>query len=127
MLLIKFLLIALASFSGMNRLRSIRTRFQLTGKLQIHHVIPKTFRNYLRVLGIHENHPDNLILMPTHKGMQSMNLRASRIIHDGGHDSYNAYVQQLLKKANNTDDIRDIQVHLKKRIRNDDASLPWLR
>lgn len=109
----------------MDKLRCVRTRFCLANKVQIHHVIPRQHKNFLREIGYHENDPANLIFMPTRHGMQSMNLREDRFIHDGGHPRYNKYVGKLLQNATDALEILFLQTDLKRRIRIADPDLPW--
>jgi hypothetical protein len=109
----------------MERLRAIRARFNLRGKVQIHHIIPKQYAKYLWDIGISENAPENLILMPTKDGMKTMNLREDRIIHDGGHIAYNKFVGDLLVNALCACHVILIQTELKRRLQSSDPLLPW--
>lgn len=110
----------------MEPLKSIRNRFHLSNKLQIHHIIPREHRQYLRNIGRLESDPENLILMPTKYGMESMNLREDRIVHDCGHPLYNKYVGLLLKNTMDEEYILMIQKNLRRRIQFSDPNLPWL-
>ena len=129
LLLIKILLTVLSSVNnigGMERLKSIRSRFSLQHKVQIHHIIPRQHKKYLRKIGLSEDHRDNLLLMPTKIGMHTMNLRKQRLIHDGGHNAYNKYVKKLIDKMTNERDILLIQKELRKKILIADPELPWV-
>lgn len=110
----------------MEQLKSIRNRFHLNNKVQIHHIIPREHRQYLRNIGHLESDPENLILMPTKYGMLTMNVRENRIIHDGEHPLYNKYVGMLLKNSVDEDYILMIQRNLRKRLQFSDPSLPWI-
>lgn len=110
----------------MDSLKCVRNRFHLTNKVQIHHIIPKQHKKFLRNIGHHEDDPENLVFMPTKYGMRTMNLRPDRIVHDGGHDSYNKYVGMLLKGSYDEEYIIMIQNNLRKRIQLSDPTLPWL-
>jgi hypothetical protein len=79
----------------------------------------------LRTFGLDVNHPSNLILMPTSLD-NGMHLRPTRLVHNGGHPSYNRYVLSLLLRAVCADDVIHIQAELKRRIRSDDPTLDWI-
>jgi hypothetical protein len=116
----------------MERLRSVIRRFSLRGLVNVHHILPKTHGTLLPK-GMLNDKP-NLLLMPTRAGMENMNLRPERLVHQGGHLRYNAYVGNLLRDivlANATSDalvyaaVVALQIELRRRIRSDDATLPW--
>jgi len=110
----------------MDRLRATRVRFGLNGKVQIHHIIPKT---HARLSQLPRDDAANLILMPTHLGMRTMRLRPNRLVHDGGHLAYNDYCKKLLEAIEKGEDYevaaRAIRAMLRERIRADDPTLPW--
>lgn len=78
-------------------LRAVRKRFHLDGLVQIHHVYPRQFRNHPALEDFHVDSPENLVLMPTRRASESICLRKDRLIHDGGHPSYNRYVGKYLE------------------------------
>lgn len=115
----------------MKRLRSVRVRFNLHNYVNIHHVLPKQHRHMIPRGMLNEK--NNLMLLPTKKGMENMNLRKSRLVHQGGHIPYNQYVGELLRDIIATHAtqallcaaIIALQTELKRRIRADDQTLPW--
>lgn len=116
--------------AALERFRSIRQRFGLRGKIQIHHILCK---EHAHLVDIDINCRQNLMFMPTREGMAKMNLREERLIHDGGHLKYNAYVGALLRELlqNATTPMvayaaaSVLQSELRKRITSDDPTLPW--
>ena len=81
--------------------KQIKCRHCLEEFTQIHHVIPRQFRNHpcSRYIDIDCN--KNLMLMPNKKGIDVINT--TRPIHDGGHFAYNRYVggrlDEILKES----------------------------
>lgn len=80
-----------------SRIHTARDRFHLQQLVQIHHIYPRQFRNHpvLRHYDIHDE--SNLIWMPTKLGSQQLHTRPDRLVHDGGHASYNRYVGKYLE------------------------------
>lgn len=72
--------------------------------------------------------------MATHKGVERMKLRLTRIVHEGGHCAYNAYVGKVIAHILQTYSNQAVivmavalfQKELKRRIRTDDPTLPWM-
>lgn len=64
-----------------------KERWGLTPYVQIHHIIPREFRNH-PVMHEYDIHcGSNLMLMPNRAG--KVQLHTHRIVHDGGHNTYN--------------------------------------
>lgn len=104
------------------------------GLTQDHHVIPRKFRHHevLKRTGYDMNSSHNLVIMPTHYGMDKLNIRQDRLIHYGGHPKYDRYVFSILEvmeqvQCNDTlkTYLNDYVVFLKKNLRNNEANLPW--
>lgn len=70
--------------------KSTRVKFELQGLVQIHHIIPRQFRNHPVVKEFDLEDGQNFIFMPSELGKQRLNT--IRPIHDGGHSKYNAFV-----------------------------------
>ena len=89
-------------FSGApkNHFKKIRTRNNLNGLLDIHHIIPKEFKRHPTVLFSKYNIEDgyNLIFLPTSKGIRMLNTHYDRPDHSGGHSEYNKYIGTVLDK-----------------------------
>ncbi len=79
-----------------NHYSAIKDRFDLHGLVQVHHIYPRQFRNHPLLRNYDINDKKNLVLMPTKKGEQLLNIRDDRLIHDGGHASYNRYIGKTL-------------------------------
>lgn len=111
-------------------LRVARRRFHLDGLVQIHHVFPRQFRNHPTLEGFDVDSMENLVLMPTKRASARLHLRDDRLIHDGGHTSYNRYVGRYLEALRHvapetrTQRIRDTLALLKAEMRRH-TFVPW--
>ena len=98
--MIKYLTYTCLLFSGKNHqyFRNIRTRCGLTDLVQIHHIIPREFRDHPAIIDSGYNIEDgyNLVFLPTRMGVNGLNLHIDRPIHYGGHLLYNRYVRVCL-------------------------------
>ena len=119
------LALALVDFTGMYRLRQVRSRFGLDGLIDIHHIVPREHAQRMPADMLHA--PENLLLMPTRAGTKRLRLRPTRLVHHGGHVAYNAHVATCLARIAIDDRIAllDLQRALRRRIRADDPTLPW--
>jgi A nuclease family of the HNH/ENDO VII superfamily with conserved AHH len=119
---------ALFSMPTVKHMRAVRTRLHLNGLIQVHHVIPKQFKHLLPA-GVEINEPQNLIFMVTRAGKEVMNVRPTRLVHDGGHPAYNSYVGLALRHLGSDDaaGVRYLRGQLRRRLRNDDPDLPWTK
>ena len=76
-------------------LRRTRRRRGLTDLVEIHHVVPREFRDHpvVRAHGYDVEEGYNTLFVPSWRGAH---LGARRPMHTGGHISYNAYVRTEL-------------------------------
>lgn len=81
-----------------SRVASAKVRFGLHELVQTHHVLPRTHRYHPLVVatGFDVESDVNLLLMPTWKGARRLRLRRNRLVHDGSHPLYNAFVGRQL-------------------------------
>jgi len=101
-----------------------KSRWNLRGLVQDHHVIPKQHRHHPLVKGFDINSSSNLIMMPTKLGMNTfVNIRKNRLVHgNSGHQEYNRFVKQLL---DSNDELHSIIVYLKYNCRFNVNNIPW--
>lgn len=96
-------------FSGKNHqyFRQARTKRGLTDIVQIHHIIPREFRNHPTIIESRYNIEDgyNLMFLPTRIGRELLILHIDRPIHYGGHLRYNKYVCERLDEINKSETI----------------------
>jgi len=106
-----------------------------SGKVQDHHCIPKQFRNHrlLREIVYDVDASVNLKIMPTRKGIVSLNLDPKTLTHDLGHSQYNRYVGKQLAVISKepTLDMKKYQFwlflsFLKENMQFNTANIPWL-
>ena len=109
----------------MAALRSARRRLGLAALVQIHHVIPLQWAGHDALAGYDMAGPRNLIFMPTRHGAERMRLRAGRLVHDGGHPAYNAYVRGRLDACDDAGDVHALVDELHARLRATRSDLPW--
>ena len=115
------------SMSGaMRRMRAFRRRMGLCGLLQIHHVIPLQHAQHAAVVGFGYDMQAkrNLLFMPTAFGATHLTV-PHRLIHDGGHPKYNAYVLTRLDAVDDSDDMDRLVEELNGRLRTKHSDLPW--
>lgn len=113
---------------GKQGLRRARIRFGLCGLVQIHHVIPleHAMHPVVQHLGFDIDSAQNLILMPTREGAETLRLRPGRLIHDGGHMHYNTWVETLLSEnVSNHHEFHEVLSYLHSELRRSDARIPW--
>lgn len=84
-------------------LRKTREKFNMIGLVEIHHVVPKEFKNHPTLLrekyNVEEDY--NFVFVPSKKGACNLNLR-NRPIHSGGHPAYNSFVKTHLDVCNSS-------------------------
>ena len=80
------------------QLRRARKRWDMHGKLDIHHIVPRQMKRHpcIQRFGYDVEEDYNLIFCATRFGAQSLQLKSSRPIHDVHHSQYNDYVSQQL-------------------------------
>ena len=109
----------------MQYMRRFRRRWQLVHLLQIHHVIPRQWRGHPALCEFDMDDPSNLVFMPTHTGAQVLRLRPGRLVHDGGHPAYNAFVRSRLDRLEHASDVYALTTELRTRLRATHSDLPW--
>ena len=105
------------------------------GLTQDHHVIPRKFKDHDVVQRIQYdmNSSKNLVIMPTHYGIDKLNVRQDRLVHYGGHPAYDEFVFASLESMNSisNDGIVDAYMSmyvtfLKRHLRSGSGSvIPW--
>lgn len=94
------ILYSMLLFSGVSnsRFRNIRNRYNCQDLIDIHHIIPRKFRNHPTILMSEYNIDNgyNLCFLPTNKGRVVLNNHIDRPIHYNGHPGYNEYVEKSL-------------------------------
>lgn len=117
--------------------RSFKQRFGLLrGLTEDHHVIPKQWKDHpvIRKIDydIHVSH--NIVIMPTHFGMEKLNVRPTRLVHYGGHRAYNKYVKEMLDSIDVCQDPLTVwsefilfHSFLKLNMRENVHNIPWLK
>lgn len=87
-------------FSGKphREFKRIRVNQNLSGLVDIHHILPKEFRYHPTILFSKYNLEDgyNLMFLPTSKGSCILNTHIDRPVHYNRHRSYNRYVGTIL-------------------------------
>ena len=106
-----------------------------SGKVQDHHCIPKQFRNHPLVseIAFDVDCAKNIRIMPTRKGIASLNLDPKTQTHDLGHNQYNRYVGEQLAVMFKEPrlDMKKYQFwlflsFLKENMQFNTANIPWL-
>ena len=108
---------------GTQARKLFKIRWGLVDLVQDHHVIPRQFKHHILVRDI-MNYHKNLVMMPTPKGIQKLNLRENRLVHWGPHPKYNIFVGYELDLCRNNKDIDELLEYLKWELRFRDT-LPW--
>lgn len=104
------------------------------GLTQDHHVIPRKFKNHDVVQRIRYDMDSskNLVIMPTYYGLDKLNVRQDRLVHYGGHPSYDKFVFASLESMNSisndgiVEEYMDMYVtFLKRHLRGEAGRIPW--
>lgn len=79
-------------------MRAMRRRRHLQGVVDIHHVVPRQFRAHPAVRGANYDVEAgyNLLFCATSRGATTLQLRATRPLHDRYHHEYNCIVHSRL-------------------------------
>jgi len=93
----------------------------LIGLVQIHHIIPQCLSQHRQLSGVDIHCAENVMFMPTAAGAEKLRLRQGRLIHDGGHLAYNAFVLELLEM----DTPANIMHNLRRELRSSHPAIPW--
>jgi hypothetical protein len=77
-------------------LRHARKRWSLHGLVDIHHVVPKQFKRHPIVVkhGYDVEADYNFMFCVTSRGLERLNVRDSRPVHDINHSRYNLFVNE---------------------------------
>ena len=110
--------------------KQAKRRFSLAPLVQIHHIIPRQFRNHPVVVDFNMEDGSNYMFMPNVLGKQLINtLRPN---HQGGHEAYNKYVQERLEHiytSKNTAEylhcVQNLSSHLRNQLCNGCKEIPW--
>jgi hypothetical protein len=101
-MLLKLLTYSGLLFSGTpkNHFKKIRSRKDLHGLIDIHHIIPREFKCHPTIRFSKYNIEDgyNLMFLPTSKGIKTLNTHTDRPDHSSGHTEYNKYVKSVLNE-----------------------------
>ena len=109
--------------------KNTRVKFELQGLVQIHHIIPRQFRNHpvLKEFDIEDG--QNFIFMPTELGKQRLNT--IRLTHGGGHSQYNRFVghhiENIYRKGpieSREDEVLNLVLSLRRNLTTQ-SNIPW--
>lgn len=120
---------------GSNDRKHYKKMMNYSKYVQDHHCIPRQFRNckLVREIEYDVDAAVNLKIMPTRKGIASLNLDPRTLTHDEGHFHYNRFVGKhiaiILKEP--TLDMKKYQFwlflsFLKENMQFNTANIPWL-
>ena len=121
-------------YKSSNRKKYKKQKFYSSLNVQDHHIIPKQWKNHalIREICYDINSSNNLIIMPTRKGMKYLNLSPDLRIHDCGHAIYNIYVKKTLDSIYANDSLDEKKYYfwhflkfLKKNVDNKNYNIPW--
>jgi hypothetical protein len=100
-----------------------RRRFGLADTTEVHHIIPREFRQHrlIRDADFPMNGGYNLMLMPNALGKQAINT--TRPCHQGGHGAYNKYVRGRMECLSCPTQLPELVRELRQRIRLN--CVPW--
>lgn len=112
------------------QLRAAHTRFGLHELVQIHHVVPRSCADHptLRSVSYDVEECYNFVMMPTLHGRRRLNLRPDRLVHDGGHPKYCAFVRARLDDVHTRRDMLHLVAQLHRAMRRatiDGEEIPW--
>lgn len=109
-------------------LRRVRTRFGMQELVQIHHVIPRFCARHPTVRALDfdlEGSSANFVLMPTRRGVRELRLRSDRLVHDGGHMAYCAFVWERLDAVRTDEELQALLMFLHRGMRRANDEIPW--
>ena len=119
---------------GSKNRKAYKKTMNYTGFVQDHHCIPKQFKNHklLRETNYDVNMAYNLLIMPTDKGIEKLNLHPNTRTHYKGHREYNKYIQKnldVIYKKETTDEkcyyMWLMNKYLKNNLTFNDEEIPW--
>lgn len=130
--MIKLLTYTALIFSGFskNYFKNIKNRYNLREKVEIHHIIPREFKNHPTIKYSNYNIENgyNLVFLPTYKGASLLNLHADRPIHANGHPNYNSYVRftldlMFINNKTQENNLCELNIFLRENMRH--LNIPW--
>ena len=106
---------------------SFKSRWNIRGLVQDHHVIPKQFKTHevVQKYSYDINASSNIIMLPTLHGKHVLNVRDDRLIHSGPHHKYNKYVNSVLDSIKTESDLELFVSFLKESCRFNPSHIPW--
>ena len=126
------LLMSWSTLSGIPKgtFKQIKHRFSIAPLVQIHHIIPRQFRNHPVVVDFKMEYGGNYMLMPNVLGKELINTY--RPNHQGGHEAYNRYVHERLEHIYCTKDpnehlyyVQNLSYYLRNELCNGCQNIPW--
>lgn len=112
----------------MASLQNHRKMTGLQGLMQIHHIIPRScYSSIDGRIDFKLSLPVNLMLMPTKKGIENLDLGRNHLVHQGPHLRYNKFIKDEIQ-CMHRQLIFDSFVHyLRFHLQQDDAYkiIPW--
>ncbi len=110
--------------------KNFKVRWGLHGKglVEDHHVIPRRFKEHplIQQCNYDVNSSENLVMMPTRLGKMILKVREDRLIHEGNHSAYSAYVGNMLDVMDSAYDFNLFVEFLKKGCRRNGHHIPWI-
>tara|TARA_Y100001936_G_C15954969_1_gene602338 strand:+ start:677 stop:1084 length:408 start_codon:yes stop_codon:yes gene_type:complete len=134
MFIVTFFMMSWTPLCGVEKcnFRHTRRKFGLTELIQIHHIIPRQFRNHPAIVrtGYQIEDGSNYMFMPNKRGKSK--ILTQRLNHEGGHDAYNRFVGQTLDDMNTKKqkselliNIRSLAIYLRQQLRSGCPDIPW--
>lgn len=107
-------------------LRAARTRFGLTGLVDVHHVIPRSCARHeaLGRLGFSVEDASNFAFVPNRTGRAALRLHPGRVIHSS-HLRYNRFVWSELDAVRDDADLLQLLAYLHVQVRAHHPTIPW--
>lgn len=114
-----------------NNFKKIKRKFNLDDLVEIHHIIPRQFKNHPTIVLSNYDIENgyNLMFLPSNKGKEILKLHNDRPIHTGGHIAYNYYLKGRLDMMLDQKNIREMDLYnLNKELRQElrhRKDIPW--
>lgn len=119
-------------FSGMPKrnFQNIRNKKNLTGLVDIHHIVPREFRYHptIKFSNYDIENGYNLMFLPTSKGSCILNTHVDRPVHYNGHRIYNKYIGMILDEMfmeRKTSEFNMCKLNKKLRLNMRHLDCPW--
>lgn len=105
--------------------KNIKTRFNLHNLVESHHLIPQQWKNHpiLIKYGYDVSESYNIMFMPSLLGIKKLNT--NRLVHTGGHASYNKYVKYNLDLIDTIEELDDLRRYLRYSMKGNPDNIPW--